>query len=119
LVSADVFVRAYQQEIFLLGPLDSRLLPHQRLLAKVSTEELRQRPLAYRPQHAKPTDPVPYFGMVRPFSFTSVIEEREVSVDGQILVVLSESKAKLDREHSTAKAKSPSSIVPWRILRAS
>jgi hypothetical protein len=97
-VSADVFVRAYQQEIFLLGPLDSRLLAHQRLLAEISTDELRQHPLAYRVQHAKPTDPVPYFGMVRPFTFTSVIDEREVSVDGQVLVVLSESKAKLDRE---------------------
>lgn len=99
LVSADVFVRAYQQEIFLLGPLDSRLLAHQQLLAEVSTEELRQHPLAYRAQHARPTDPVPYFGIVRPFTFTSVIDACEVSVDGQVLVVLSESKAKLDREH--------------------
>lgn len=99
LVGADVFVRAYQQEIFLLGPLDGRLLAHQRLLAEVSTDELREYPLAYRAQHAKPTDPVPYFGIVRPFTFTSTVDECEVSVDGQVLVVLSESKAKLDRDH--------------------
>jgi transposase len=103
LVSADVFVRAHQQEIFLLGPLDSRLTVHQHLLAEISTEELRQHPLAYRAQHAKPTDPVPYFGIVRPFSFSSVIDGQEVSVDGQVLVVLSESKAKLDREHRQAQ----------------
>lgn len=66
LVSADVFVRAHQQEILLLGPLDGRLTAHQRLLAEVSTEELRQHPLAYRSQHTKPSDPCPTSGSCVP-----------------------------------------------------
>lgn len=42
---------------------------------------------------------MPYVGVVRPFTFRTVIDEREVSVEGQVLVVLSASKATLDREH--------------------
>ena len=99
LVSADVFVRASQQEIFLLGPLDSRVVAHQHLLAATSAEELRKHPLAYRAQHAQPTDPVPYVGMGCDTSFTAEIDGASVTVPGKLLVVLSESKARLDHEH--------------------
>lgn len=91
------------QEVFLLGPLDSRQREHQRLLAQISADALRPHPLAYRAQHAKPTDPVPYFGIVRPITFRGEIDGAEVSVEGQVLVVLSESKAKLDRAHRQAQ----------------
>lgn len=98
LVSANVFVRASQQEIFVLGPLDSRLVAHQRLLTEISAEDLRQHPLAYRAQHAKLTDPVPYFGVGRDTSFTAELDGTPVTVPGKLLVVLSESKARLDHE---------------------
>jgi hypothetical protein len=103
LVSADMFVRASQQEVLLLGLLDSHLTAHQRLLAETSAAELRQHALAYRARHAKPTDPVSNFGIARPLTFTSEIDGTAVSVEGQVLVVLSESKAKLDRERRQAQ----------------
>ena len=98
LISAEMFARASRQEIHLLGPLDDRQEAHREILREVAAANLRQHPLPYRPQRSKPTDPVPYYGIARPTMFEALIEGQTVSVPGQLLIVLSESKERLDRE---------------------
>lgn len=105
LVSEEMLVRSFGQGVHLLGPLDDRLEAVRTQLRQFSAEELRQHPLSYRPQRAKPTDPVPYYGVLHPQSFEAEIDEQTVSVPGQVLVVLSESKERLDREHRQAELK--------------
>jgi hypothetical protein len=99
LVSAEIFVRAYRQEVDLLGPLDDRSEAHRQVLRELPAAALREHPLPYRPQRAKPVDPVPYRGIARPTTFEAVLDGETVSVPGQILIVLSESKERPDREH--------------------
>lgn len=96
-------MRAHRQEIHLLGPLDDRLKAHRQLLRAVTAAELREHPLPYRPQRSKPTDPVPYFGIARPTTFEVTIDGETARVPGQLLIVLSESKECLDREHLHAE----------------
>jgi transposase len=102
LISAAMLVRAYRQEIHLLGPLDDRQEAHRQIVREVAAADLRQHPLPYRPQRSKPTDPIPYYGIARPTTFEAVMDGETVSVPGQILVVLSASKERLDREHRQA-----------------
>jgi transposase len=89
--------------VHLLGPLDDRIEAHRTLLRGVSAEELRKHPLAYRPKRAKPTDPVPYYGLLREFTFKTEIDGQTVTVPGQALVVLSQSKERLDQTHRQAE----------------
>lgn len=102
LTSAELFVRAQRQEIHLLGPLDDRQEANRQILREVAAADLREHPLPYRPQRSKPTDPVPYYGIARPTTFEAVIDGETVRVPGQMLIVLSDSKERLDREHRQA-----------------
>lgn len=72
----------------LLGPLDDRIEAHRALLRGISAEELREHPLTYRLKRAKPGNPVPYYGILRPYTFKAEIDGQNVTVPGQVLVVL-------------------------------
>jgi transposase len=103
LINEEMLVRSFRQQVHLLGPLDDRREANRALLREVSAEELRQHPLSYRPKRGKPTDPVPYYGALRPHTCQAEMDGQMVSVPGQVLVVLSESKERLDREHRQAE----------------
>lgn len=98
-----MIVRAFGQQVHLLGPLDDRIEAYRTLLRTVSTEELQKHPLTYRPKRAKPNDPVPCYSILRPYTLKAEIDGQTVTVPGQVLVVLSESKERLDRAHREAE----------------
>lgn len=103
LISQEMLVHGFGQGVHLLGPLDDRLEEYRTLLREVPASELREHPLAYRPKRAKPDDAVPYYGILRPFTCKAQIDDETLSVPGQVLVVLSQSKERLDQTHRQAE----------------
>jgi hypothetical protein len=102
LLNAELLVRAHRQETHLLGPLDDRRETHRPILREVGAADLREHPLPHRPRRGKPADPIPYYGIARPTAFAAEIDGEAVRVPGQLLIALSESKERLDREHRQA-----------------
>lgn len=66
------------------------------IMRDVSAEELLSQPLSYLPQNHKPSDPPPYYGVMRDYSFTYTVDQIEQENQLRVLVLYSRSKAKLD-----------------------
>jgi transposase len=93
MLDREVIVAYEDKQIRWLGPLnaDSSL---RDVLEAVSDKELQDHPLAYRPANQPQDEPLRYQGVLR----STTIEYEGERVPIQVLVVKSQTKAKLDRD---------------------
>jgi transposase len=93
MLDADVIIQYHQHDIGYLGPLPS-LKEYEDVLMSVSTAELRQHPLKYRPKNQKEDEPPVYYGVLRTVGISG--KKVEGAVEAQALILYSVNKAKLD-----------------------
>lgn len=103
MLDTDVIIQYHQQDIGYLGPLPS-LKEYDDVLMSVSTAELQQHPLEYRPKNqnvGSPTarsqkegEPPVYYGVLRTVGISG--KKVEGTVEAQALILYSTNKAKLD-----------------------
>jgi len=93
MLDREVIAAYAQKQIRWLGPLnvDGAL---KGLMDSISDEELEDHPLAYRPLTQPTDEPLRYSGVLR----SATVEYEGQRVPIQVLVVKSQTKAKLDRE---------------------
>ncbi len=95
MLNPDVIVTYQKQGIGYLGPLP-RQKAYESVLMSVTTEDLLNHPLAYRPQNQKETEPPIYCGVLTTIPIVS--KKTKESVIAEALILHSRNKAKLDRE---------------------
>lgn len=66
------------------------------IMRDVTHEELLSQPLSYVPKNHKPSDPPPYYGVMRDYSFTYTVDQIEQESQLRVLVLYSRGKARLD-----------------------
>ncbi len=93
MLDADVIIQYHQQDIGYLGPLPT-LKEYEDVLMSVSTAELQEHPLKYRPKSQKEGEPPIYYGVLRTVSISS--KKVEGTVEARVLILYSTNKAKLD-----------------------
>jgi transposase len=93
MLDRDVIIQYHQQDIGYLGPLPT-LKEYEYVLMSVSTAELQQHPLEYRPRNQKENEPAVYYGVLRTVSISG--KKVEGTVEAQALVLYSTNKARLD-----------------------
>ena len=93
MLDADVIIQYHQHNIGYLGPLPS-LKEYADVLMSVSTAELRQHPLEYRPKSQKEDEPPVYYGVLGTVGISG--KKVEGAVKAQALILYSANKAKLD-----------------------
>lgn len=95
MITAEAVLACHRHDLFYLGPLANGTATES-LLRSVSSKELVDHSLAYRPRRIKMDDPrfVPYQGVWRPFTF----EHGGQKVTDRALVVWSAGKQRLDEQ---------------------
>jgi transposase len=93
MLDRQVLAAYYEKGIRWLGPLHADA-PLHALLAGVSADELAEHPLPYRPRNQPAAEAERYHGVLR----QTTLEHQGVSFPAQVLIVHSDTKAKLDRE---------------------
>jgi transposase len=91
-------IQYHQQDIGYLGPLPT-LKEHEDVLMSVSTAELQQHPLEYRPKSQKENETAVYYGVLRKVSISG--KKVEGTAEVQALILYSTNKAKLDEGKRT------------------
>jgi transposase len=91
-------IQYHQQDIGYLGPLPT-LKEHEDVLMSVSTAELQQHPLEYRPKSQKENETAVYYGVLRKVSISG--KKVKGTVEVQALILYSTNKAKLDEGKRT------------------
>jgi len=94
MLDRDVIIQYHQQDIGYLGPLPS-LKEYESVLMSVSTAELKQHPLEYRPKHQKEDVPV-YYGVLKTVSISG--QKVPGTVEARALILYSTNKARLDED---------------------
>lgn len=98
MLDTDVIIQYHQQDIGYLGPLPT-LKEHDDVLMSVSTAELQQHPLEYRPKSQKENGIAVYYGVLQKISISG--KKVEGTVEVQALILYSTNKAKLDEGKRT------------------
>ncbi len=98
MLDRDVIVQYHQQDIGYLGPLPS-LKEYEDVLMSVSTAELQQHPLKYRPKSQKEDEPAIYHGVLSTVSISG--KKVKGTVEARVLILYSANKARLDTDKRT------------------
>ncbi len=98
MLDRDVIVQYHQQDIGYLGPLPS-LKEYDGVLMSVSTAELKQHPLKYRPKSQKEDEPAVYHGVLSRVSISG--QKVKSKVEARALILYSVNKARLDADKRT------------------
>ena len=98
MLDSDVIIQYHQQDIGYLGPLPT-LREHDDVLMSLSTAELQQHPLEYRPKSQKENETAVYYGVLRKVSISG--KKVKGTVEVQALILYSANKAKLDEGKRT------------------
>lgn len=98
MLDRDVIIQYHQQDMGYLGPLPS-LKEYEDVLMSVSTAELKQHPLKYRPSRQKEEEPAIYHGVLSSVSISG--KKVKGTVKAQALILYSASKARLDADKRT------------------
>lgn len=111
MLDRDVIVQYHQHDIGYLGPLPS-LKEYESVLMSVSTAELKQHPLNYRPSRQKADEPAVYHGVLSNVSISG--QKVKSKVEARVLILYSTNKAKLDADKRTTLTDILSDWVPFR-----
>jgi transposase len=95
MLDRDVIIQYHQQDIGYLGPLPT-LKEYDDVLMSVTTAQLKEHPLQYRPRNQKADEPVIYYGVLGKVKITG--KKVEGTVEARALVLYSTNKAKLDED---------------------
>lgn len=95
MLDRDVIIHYHQQGIGYLGPLPT-LKEYDDVLMSVSTAQLKQHPLKYRPKSQKADDPSVYYGVLSKVKITG--KKIAGTVETNALILYSTNKAKLDED---------------------
>jgi transposase len=98
MLDRDVIVQYHQQNVGYLGPLPS-LKEYDGVLMSVSTAELKQHPLNYRPKRQKEDEPSIYHGILSSVNISG--QKVKSTVEARVLILYSTNKAKLDADKRT------------------
>jgi transposase len=93
MLDRDVIIQYHQQGIGYLGPLPT-LKEYDDVLMSVSTAQLKEHPLKYRPRNQKADEPSIYYGAQSKVRVTC--KKIEDAVETNALILYSANKAKLD-----------------------
>lgn len=97
MLSAKAIGAYAQQDMGFLGPLPARK-QHEALLMEPSLDQLKEHPLAYRPQRQASQQKPAYYGIQRPITLTGECAGEQHTVEAQALILYSRGKAHLDRK---------------------
>jgi transposase len=93
MLDRDVIIQYHQQNIGYLGPLPT-LKEYDDVLMSVTTAQLKEHPLEYRPRNQKADEPAVYYGVSSKVKITG--KKVEGTVETNALILYSANKAKLD-----------------------
>ncbi|MBN2231094.1 MAG: IS1634 family transposase [Candidatus Thorarchaeota archaeon] len=95
MLDRDVIIQYHQQNIGYLGPLPT-LKEYDDVLMSVTTAQLKEHPLEYRPRNQKADEPAIYYGVSSKVKITG--KKIEGTVEASALILYSTNKAKLDED---------------------
>ena len=95
MLDRDVIIQYHQQNIGYLGPLPT-LKEYDDVLMSVTTAQLKEHPLEYRPRNQKADEPAIYYGVSSKVKITG--KKVEGTVEARALILYSTNKAKLDED---------------------
>jgi transposase len=95
MLDRDVIIQYHQQGIGYLGPLPT-LKEYDDVLMSVTTAQLKEHPLGYRPRNQKADEPAIYYGVSSKVKITG--KKIEGTVEARALILYSTNKAKLDED---------------------
>jgi transposase len=95
MLDRDVIIQYHQQDIGYLGPLPA-LKDYDDVLMSVTTAQLKENPLKYRPRNQKADSPAVYHGVLGKVKITG--KKVEGTAETNALILYSINKAKLDED---------------------